>query len=63
MYEYDIVQIEMGAFKGKPKQDHHEIIHAHAQEGWRLVQLFAPPAMGYGTATFMELYFEREIKG
>ncbi|NGZ77336.1 DUF4177 domain-containing protein [Saccharibacillus alkalitolerans] len=62
MYEYDIVRIEMGALKGKPKEDHHAIIHAHAREGWRLVQLFAPPSVGYGTATFMELYFEREIQ-
>ena len=62
MYEYDIVQIDMNGWKGKPKLDHHEIVHAHAREGWRLVQLFSPAAAGYGTATFMELYFEREIK-
>lgn len=61
MYEYDVVTIPLkGTIKGKvPKEDYHEIIQNYAKEGWRLVQIFAPPIAGYGVATFYELIFER----
>ena len=48
-------------FKGRtPREDYHRIIEDHAFEGWRLVQIFAPPISGYGVAVSYELIFERE---
>jgi hypothetical protein len=64
MYEYKFVKIEV---KYKPfaaqqiiTPDYHQVIREHAGEGWRLVQVFAPPLRGYGLAAFVELIFERE---
>ncbi|MED4455118.1 DUF4177 domain-containing protein [Metabacillus fastidiosus] len=61
MYEYTFVKIELSKWNGKPKEEHHDIIHKHANEGWRLVQIFAPAVMGYSAATFYEMIFERKI--
>jgi hypothetical protein len=36
------------------------VVHEHAQQGWRLVQVFAPGTAIYGTAKYYELIFERE---
>jgi len=63
-YEYKFIKIETKttAFKGiVPKEDYHQVIDQHARDGWRLVQIFAPPIKGYGYADFFELIFEREI--
>jgi hypothetical protein len=39
-----------------------QAVHEHAAEGWRLVQIFAPPiAAPYGAAMFYELIFERPL--
>lgn len=64
-YEYKFVKIDvkLHAFKGvTPKEDYQEIIHQHSRDGWRLVQIFAPPIKGYGMADFYELIFEREVR-
>ncbi len=45
----------------KLPEDYHEIIEGHAKEGWRLVQIFAPPIKGYGIADYFELIFEKEM--
>lgn len=63
-FEYKFVKIEVRvqAFKGVlPKENYHQIIEDHARDGWRLVQIFAPPIKGYGWADFYELIFEREV--
>lgn len=64
MYEYKFVQVELkkGLMKNTPKEDYHEIIREEAKNGWRLVQIFAPSVVGYGTAENFELIFEKEIK-
>ena len=36
-------------------------IHRYAQEGWRLVQIFAPGIGAYGAAKYYELVLEREV--
>jgi hypothetical protein len=64
-YEYKFVKIKVkwgwsGA--GKPEQDYHQIILQQADEGWRLVQIFAPPIWGWGQAAFYELIFERRFR-
>jgi len=63
-YEYKFVNIAVKtlAFKGvEPREDHHQIIAQHARDGWRFVQIFAPPVKDYGIAAFYELIFEREV--
>ncbi|WP_438822749.1 DUF4177 domain-containing protein [Oceanobacillus alkalisoli] len=39
------------------------IIHQHAKEGWRLVQIFSPSVDSHKgvSSTYFELIFEREI--
>ncbi|NLD47573.1 MAG: DUF4177 domain-containing protein [Clostridiaceae bacterium] len=62
MYEYKFVKVDLSKWSmtSKPKEDYHEIIHEHAREGWKLLQVFAPPIQAYGTAAFFDLIFERE---
>ena len=62
MYTYKFVKIELKArfMSRKPKQDYSEVIHSHAKEGWRLVQIFAPAITGYGAAHYFELILEKE---
>mgnify|MGYP001061537670 CR=1 FL=1 len=64
MYEYKFVKIdvEYNAFatKQKTQKDYHDVIDSHAKDGWRLLQIFAPPIQGQGLAAFYELIFERE---
>lgn len=62
MYEYKFVELDLkGFFELKPTEDYHEIIHTHAREGWRLIQMVTPPTGSYGAATHFELIFERKI--
>jgi Domain of unknown function (DUF4177) len=35
-------------------------VHEHGQDGWRLVQIFAPGVAAFGAARYYELIFERE---
>ncbi len=62
-YEYKFVRIGEGWFSVKKaaREGYQEIIHQHAAEGWRLVQIFAPAIAGYGAAKFYEIIFEREV--
>ncbi len=41
--------------------DHHEIIREYAEDGWRLVQIFAPAIHGHGSANHYEIILEREV--
>lgn len=45
----------------KPEQNYEDVINKYTQEGWRFIQVFAPPIFGSGAATFYDLIFEREI--
>lgn len=62
MYEYKFVKIELKSslMTSKPKEDYQTIITEHAKEGWRFVQIFAPSTVGYGSAAYFELIFERK---
>ena len=60
-YEYEIIRIEKkGLLNVKLKEDYREIVKEKAREGWRLVQVFAPPIEGYGVIKFVDLIFERK---
>lgn len=63
MYEYKFVEIDLksGFTKLSPKVDYHEVIKQHSKEGWRLVQIFAPPIKAHGLAGYYEIILEREI--
>lgn len=61
MHEYKFVKVELSTWNSKPKEDYQDIIHKHASEGWRFVQIFAPSTKGYGSAAYFELIFEKPL--
>jgi hypothetical protein len=44
----------------KVRNAYEEVVHEHARDGWRLVQIFAPSVAAFGAAKYYELIFERE---
>jgi hypothetical protein len=46
----------------KAMREYPEVVHAHAREGWRLVQIFTPGTNMLGPG-FIELIFERPVDG
>jgi hypothetical protein len=66
MYEYKFVRV--GEYRGsalfgvhdKARKNYQGVVHEHAGEGWRLVQIFAPGVAAFGAAKYYELIFERE---
>jgi hypothetical protein len=65
MYEYTFVEVKLNRpfFRERtPREDYHEIIKAHAENGWRLIQIFSPSVsvIDGGTSAFFELIFEKE---
>ncbi len=63
MYKYEFVKVPMkqGFIKSRPSKDHRDIIRSYAEKGWRFKQVFAPAMSGYGSASYFELIFEKEI--
>ena len=60
MLEYKFIKIDLKGFLVfEPKQDYQAIINEHAKEGWRLVQIFAPPVGSQGLAHYFEIILER----
>jgi hypothetical protein len=62
-YEYKFVRLGEGLLgvRRSAKDQYQQVIHEHARDGWRLVQIFAPGTGGYGAAKYFEIIFEREI--
>jgi hypothetical protein len=60
-YEYKFVRLGEGwmAARRSAKRGYIDVVHQHAREGWRLVQIFAPGIGGYGAAKYFELIFEK----
>jgi hypothetical protein len=66
LYEYKFVRL--GEYGGsalfgvsdKARNAYEDIVHEHARDGWRLVQIFAPGVAAFGAAKYYELIFERE---
>jgi hypothetical protein len=64
-YEYKFVRI--GEYRGSPlfgvrdsdRDSYEQVVHDHAREGWRLIQIFAPGTAAFGAARYYELIFER----
>jgi len=63
MYKYEFVKIPMkaGFMKTSPSRNYHEIIESYAKNGWRFKQVFAPAMKGYGSVSYFELIFEKEV--
>lgn len=65
-YEYKFVRIGENAgsaffgVRDRDRNAYEGIVHEHAAEGWRLVQIFAPGVAAFGAAKYYELIFERE---
>ena len=65
-YEYKFVRL--GEYGGsavfgvsdKVRNAYEDVVHQHARDGWRLVQIFAPGVAAFGAAKYYELIFERE---
>jgi hypothetical protein len=47
--------------QGKARREYEAVVHGHARNGWRLVQIFAPGVAAFGAAKYYELIFEREL--
>jgi Domain of unknown function (DUF4177) len=62
-FEYKFVRLGEGflSARSEARYDYQEQIRQQAQEGWRLVQIFAPGIGAYGAAKYYELVLEREI--
>ena len=67
MYEYKFVRTGEGRASAlfgpqeKARNEYEAIVHEHACDGWRLVQIFAPGVAAFGAAKYYELIFEREL--
>jgi Domain of unknown function (DUF4177) len=65
-FEYKFVRLgesSGSAFFGvhdKARNAYEAVVHEHARDGWRLVQIFAPGVAAFGAAKYYELIFERE---
>ena len=61
-YRYKFVRLGEGwmSVRKEAREQYQQVVHDHAREGWRLVQVFAPGTGGYGAAKYFELIFERE---
>jgi hypothetical protein len=65
-YEYKFVRL--GEYGGsaifgvsdKVRNAYEDVVHQHARDGWRLVQIFAPGVAAFGAAKYYELIFERQ---
>jgi hypothetical protein len=62
-YEYKFVRLGEGwlRVRSEARRTYQDVVHQHARDGWRLVQIFAPGTGAYGVAKYFELVLEREI--
>jgi len=62
-YEYRFVRLGEGllSVRRSGREQYQHVVTEHAEQGWRLVQVFAPGIGGYGAAKYYELIFEREL--
>jgi hypothetical protein len=64
-YEYTFVRFG-GEWTGKTNyaeanRDYQHVVHDHAREGWRLVQVFGPNLKSTEEDQYFELIFERPL--
>lgn len=65
MHQYEYTFVRFGEHwtqaEGEADEDYRMIIRRHADEGWRLVQIFAP-ASDESAGHYYELIFERPVR-
>jgi Domain of unknown function (DUF4177) len=67
VFEYKFVRVGEGRASAlfgpqeKARDTYEAVVHEHARDGWRLVQIFAPGVAAFGAAKYYELIFEREL--
>lgn len=64
-FEYKFVRLEFSSILGSPKNaeaEYQNVIHDHAQKGWRLVQIFTPGNVGFGVVPYYEVVLEHRIQ-
>ena len=61
MYEYKFARFNLSWLSAEPKRDYRQVVHEHAREGWRLLQIFTPGVGGFGQVQYFELIFERHV--
>lgn len=65
-YEYKFVRLGEYRFSAlfgvqdRARKTYQDVVHQHARDGWRLMQIFAPGTAAFGAAQYFELVFERE---
>lgn len=62
VYEYVKVKLSKGMPPKKPEEDYHKIIEKYTEDGWRLVQIFAPVIDVGPFSAFYEIIFEKQVK-
>ena len=62
-YEYKFIRLGEGWLSARKEatDGYQKVVHQHAREGWRLVQVFSPGVGVYGAAKYYDLIFEREL--
>ncbi|ODR34935.1 DUF4177 domain-containing protein [Eisenbergiella tayi] len=64
MWQYQFIRIELSTWVSyAPKNDYHTIILEMGQNGWELVQIFAPPVGVSGHCNYFELIFKKFVEG
>lgn len=59
-YEYKFVDVDFSWWGQRIKENYHKIIESHGEQGWKLVQIFAPSTGAAGNVRYIEMIFERE---
>lgn len=65
---FDYKFVRLGEYRGSAvfgvrdsaRETYQQVVHEHARDGWRLVQIFAPGTAAFGAARYFDLIFERE---
>ena len=61
IYEYKFERIDAGLIGlQKAEKNYRSIILKYSEEGWRLVQIFAPTSQGISGTKYYEMIFERK---
>ena len=65
-YEYKFVRIgeywgsALFGVRDRDRDAYEAVVQRYADDGWRLVQIFAPGLAAFGAAKYFELIFERD---
>lgn len=62
MYQYKFIRIDINFWTGKPSIDYRQVIKEQAEQGWRLVQLFAPMKNGQMSHRYYEIILEKPLE-